>query len=63
MKAIAPQRMVLPADRNRVLLAGDLAKPDEFEDELEKYQHLKELAKLFFAARHHRPKVPVPGKP
>ncbi len=63
MKAIAPQRMVLPADRNRVPLAGGPTDPDEFQDDLEKYEHLEELAELFFAAKHHHPKVPVPAQP
>jgi len=62
MKAILPQSPVLPADRNRVPLAAD-TNTDEFEGELEKYQHLKELAELFFAAKHHHPKMPVPAQP
>jgi hypothetical protein len=63
MKAIPPQSPVLPADRNRVLLAADPTNTAEFEGDLEKYQHLKELAELFFAAKRHYPKTPVPAQP
>ena len=63
MKAILPQSPVLPADRNRVPLAADATNTDEFQGELEKYQHLNELAELFFAAKHHHPKMPVPAQP
>jgi hypothetical protein len=63
MKAIPPQSPVLPADRNRVLLAADPTNTAEFEGDLEKYQHLKELAELFFAAKRHHPKMPVPAHP
>jgi hypothetical protein len=60
MKAIPPQSPVPSADGNRVLLAADTKSTAEFEGELEKYQHLKELAELFFAAKRHHPKMPVP---
>jgi hypothetical protein len=63
MKAIPPQSPVLPADRNPVLLAADTTNTAEFEGDLEKYQHLKELAELFFAAKRHHPKMPVPAQP
>jgi hypothetical protein len=63
MKAVPPQSPVLPADRNRVRLAADTTNTAEFEGDLEKYQHLKELAELFFAAKRHHPKMPVPAQP
>jgi hypothetical protein len=63
MKAIPPQSPVLPAHRNPVLLAADTTNTAEFEGDLEKYQHLKELAELFFAAKRHHPKMPVPAQP
>jgi hypothetical protein len=63
MKAIPPQSAVLPADRNPVVRAADTTNTAEFEGDLEKYQHLKELAELFFAAKRHHPKTPVPTQP
>jgi hypothetical protein len=63
MKAIPPQSAVLPADRNPVVPAADTTNTAEFEGDLEKYQHLKELAELFFAAKRHQPKTPVPAQP
>jgi hypothetical protein len=39
-----PQRMVLPATRNGLRLAGDTTNPDKLEGYLEKYERLKELA-------------------
>jgi hypothetical protein len=63
MKPIPPESSVLPAHRNRVLLAGDPANPDRLEDELDKYQHLKELANLFFAAKRHHLNVRTAAQP
>ena len=46
--------MLLPAeDRSRLLLARQTANPNKLEDHLEKYEHMHELAELFFAKRHH----------
>jgi hypothetical protein len=63
MKAIPAQSPVLPADQNRVLPAADTTNTAEFEGDLEKYQHLKKLAELFFAAKRHHPKTPIPTQP
>lgn len=46
------------AAATRVPSAGDTANPDQLKDDLEKYEDLEELAKLFLAAklrhlRHH----------
>ena len=35
--------------------AGDTANPDELKDDLEKYEHLEELAERFFAAKRRQP--------
>jgi hypothetical protein len=53
-----PDKLAPPADRNRVPSAGDRANPDELKDELEKYEHLKELAERLFAAKRRHPQVP-----
>jgi hypothetical protein len=55
--------MLRPAeDRNRLLLGWPTANPDKLEDELEKYEHMHELAELFFAAKHHHASASVPAK-
>jgi hypothetical protein len=38
---------------------GYAANRDAMDDELEKYRHLEELAKLFLAAKRHHPKEPL----
>ena len=43
MNANQPEKLVPPADRNRVPSAGDTANPDELKDDLEKYEHLQEV--------------------
>ena len=64
MNVIQPQRLVLPADdENRVPSAGDIASPGELKNDLEKYEHLKELAELFFAAKRRHPQAPPPAQP
>jgi hypothetical protein len=47
----------------RVPSAGDTANPDELKDDLEKYEHLEELAERFFAAkrRHLRHQAKNPA--
>ena len=61
MNAILPEAIVLPASRNHRALPADPTNADEFEGDLEKYEHLEELAELFFAAKRHYPDVPVPA--
>jgi hypothetical protein len=64
MNVIQPERLILPADvENRVLSAGDIANPGELKNDLEKYEHLKELAELFFAAKRRHPQAPPPAQP
>jgi len=64
MNVIQPERLVLPADvENRVFSAGDIANPGELKNDLEKYEHLKELAELFFAAKRRHPQAPPPAQP
>ncbi len=64
MNVIQPERFVLPGDdENRVLLAGDTANPGELKNDLEKYEHLKELATLFFAAKRRHLQAPAPAPP
>ncbi len=64
MNVIQLQRLVLPADdQNRVPSAGDMANPGELKNDLEKYEHLKELAELFFAAKRRHPQAPAPVQP
>jgi hypothetical protein len=64
MNVIQPQRLVLPANvENRVPSAGDIANPGELKNDLEKYEHLKELAELFFAAKRRHPQAPPPAQP
>jgi hypothetical protein len=57
--------LVSPADRNRIPSASDAPNPDELKDDLEKHEHLEELAELFFAAkrRHPQPVAPGPAQP
>jgi hypothetical protein len=62
MNQITPQRMVLPWDRKRAVVAAN-ADADKFEGHLEKYEHLEELTELFFAAKRHHPNVPAPAQP
>ena len=52
-----PEKLVPPADRNRVPSAGDTANPDKLKDDLEKYEHLQELAERFFAAKRRNPQA------
>jgi glycosyltransferase involved in cell wall biosynthesis len=47
----------------RVLSAGDTANPDELKNDLEKYEHLEELAERFFAAKRRHPQAPPPPQP
>jgi hypothetical protein len=64
MNVIQPKRLLLPADvENRVPSAGDIANPGELKNDLEKYEHLKELAELFFAAKRRHPQAPPPAQP
>jgi hypothetical protein len=64
MNIIQPERLVLPADvENRVPSAGDMANPGELKNDLEKYEHLKELAELFFAAKRRHIQAPAPTQP
>jgi hypothetical protein len=64
MNVIQPQRLILPANiENRVPSAGDIANPGELKNDLEKYEHLKELAELFFAAKRRHPQAPPPAQP
>jgi hypothetical protein len=64
MNVIQPERLVLPADvENRFPSAGDIANPGELKNDLEKYEHLKELAELFFAAKRRHPQAPPPAQP
>jgi hypothetical protein len=64
MNIIQPERLVLPAEvENRVPLAGDMANPGELKNDLEKYEHLKELAELFFAAKRRHIQAPAPAQP
>jgi hypothetical protein len=60
MNAILPERMALPARRSCVPLAGNAANVGEVEDDLEKYEHLEQLAELFFAAKRHHSNAPAP---
>ncbi|TMP91884.1 MAG: hypothetical protein E6L08_09735 [Verrucomicrobia bacterium] len=46
MNTIRPLRTVLPATRNGLRLAGDTTNPDKLEDDLEKYEHTKELTAM-----------------
>jgi hypothetical protein len=46
----------------RVPSAGDTANPDELKDDLEKYEHLQELAERFFAPKRRHPKAPQPAQ-
>jgi hypothetical protein len=41
--------------------AGDTANPDELKDDLEKYEHLHELAERFFWAKRCHPQAPGKG--
>jgi len=54
--------MALPASRTRALLAVSKANAGEVADALEKYEHLQELAELFFAAKRHYLDVPGPRR-
>ncbi len=64
MNIIQPERLVLPADvENRVPSAGGMANPGELKNDLEKYEHLKELAELFFAAKRRHIQAPAPAQP
>ena|SRR6266550_195590 len=47
----------------RVPSAGATANPDELKDDLEKYEHLGELAERFFAAKRRHPQAPHPRSP
>jgi hypothetical protein len=58
MNANQPEKLLPPADRNRVPSAGDTANPDELKDDLEKYEHLKGLAERFFRAKPRHPRAP-----
>jgi hypothetical protein len=57
MNQIVLPRVVLAVDRKRIAVAYDVTNPDEFEDDLEKYEYLEELTELFFAAKRHHPNV------
>jgi hypothetical protein len=63
MNTILPQRIALPASRSDIPSAGNKANMGEVEDDLEKYEHLEDLAELFFAAKRHHLNVvaPTPG--
>src|ERR1043166_1432930 len=39
------EKLASPADRDRASTAGDTADPDKLKDNLEKYEHLQELAR------------------
>jgi hypothetical protein len=53
MNQIASPGMILPIDRNRIRVAADVTNANEFEGDLEKYEHLEQLTELFFAAKRH----------
>ncbi len=55
--------MVRPKDRSRVSLVADRTNTDEFEGDLEKYEHLEVLAELFFAAKRDHPNVLACAQP
>jgi hypothetical protein len=40
-----------------------MANPGELKNDLEKYEHLKELAELFFAAKRRHPQALPPAQP
>jgi hypothetical protein len=63
MNVTQPEKLALLADRTRVPAAADAMNPDEFAGDLEKYEHLKELTELFFAAKRHHPNAPAPTQP
>ncbi len=60
MNAILLQGMAVPASRRHLLLAGNKANGAKVEDDLEKYEHLEQLAELFFAAKRHHSNAPAP---
>jgi hypothetical protein len=62
VSAIQSQLFLPAGDRDRLLLPWEAAHPDQFEDDLEKYEHMHELAALFFAAKHHHQDRPVFAK-
>jgi hypothetical protein len=61
MSAIEPQTALPAGERNLLLLGWQTADPHKLEDDLEKYEHMHELAELFFA-KHHHESAPVPAK-
>jgi hypothetical protein len=63
MNVIQPEKLALLADRSRVPVAAEAINAEEFAGDLEKYEHLKELTELFFAAKRHHPNVPAPAQP
>jgi hypothetical protein len=63
MNVSQPEKLALLADRSRVPVAAEAINADAFAGDLEKYEHLKELTELFFAAKRHHPNVPAPAQP
>lgn len=45
---------------DRVPVAPEVTNANEFESDLEKYEHLEELTELFFAAKRHHPLSQLP---
>jgi hypothetical protein len=62
MNVVQPERSVLRADDENPS-SGDTTNPGELKNDLEKYEHLKELAELFFAAKRRHIQAPAPAQP
>jgi hypothetical protein len=56
MNTTQPETLLQMGDRNRVP-----ARRDKLDEELQKSENLEELAQLFFAAKRHHPKAPLPA--
>jgi hypothetical protein len=63
MNQIVLPRVILPVDRKRYPATYDMTNVDQFNDGLEKYEHLEELIELFFAAKRRHPNLPAPALP
>jgi hypothetical protein len=48
---------------NRAPSVGDTANSDELKDDLEKYEHVQQLAQRFFAAKRRNPQAPQSPQP
>jgi hypothetical protein len=58
MKPSQREKLVPLVDRNRAPSVGDTANSDELKDDLEKCEHVQELAERFFAAKRRNPQAP-----